>query len=250
MSYNTIQIQDGISYKIFCEKIEDMLVITHEAKKMIIEAKKNVPVNDEWIDCQPQVFSLYSLSIHEIHECEFKNIVKKMTLENAIIEIRDYDCGYHARIKCDETYRIYLSIEKMANSTMEDLIMDLAAFFKARLGISLLWKNFAVSVDFAADTSKSKTGSYHVIIPRISCCATVQKQLFNVFIRCSPKYKDRMDLSIYGNQWFRYPSQSRDRNPKRQHYVLLGKIADFMIENIKDTQNITPALHQKVFFLM
>ena len=251
MSYKSILIQDGITFKIFCEKTDDALEITHGCKSLVIETTKTtapVSSDSEWVDCQPvkptvQMFSIYPLPTYAVHKTRFERIVKKMPLQDAINELINNDRGYHARIQRDGKYKIYLDIDKMTESKIEDLLLDLAIFFKIEPGIDVR------SSDFAVTKNASKGGSFHVIIPHLSCAAYYQKKLFNSFITSCPRYKDNVDFCVYDNQWFRYPQQSKEGDTKVPHIITMGKMDDFMIENIEDTKDITDIILNNHFMV-
>lgn len=184
------------------------------------------------------VFTVYAIKKYFDANNQFiRDNFEQYTLAVLVNILLTKDKGYHIRIHPDDNYIVFGDLDNFGDTIMK-FINDFITFLKNRYDIII------EITDVKYTNNKNKAGSYHYSIPKFFCSACKLKEIHNDFKNeyASEIYvyavtlgtKHCVDLSIYGEHWFRFPLQSKESKENTLHTIVYGDMQDFIVDYIPE----------------
>ncbi len=180
-------------------------------------------------------YKLYAIDKYNKNTQFIENGYKEYNITKLIKELEN-DKGYHMRISDMGQYIFYGDCDSF-NGSFDEFSQMLIDFLN-------LHYNINISDQYISYTSNdSKPGSYHYSIPTLYASSKKLKEIHKEFynkhkdiftIKKDKKNTKVVDTSVYGNQWFRYPNQSKAGDSNAKHIVKHGNLIDFIVEYIPE----------------
>lgn len=177
---------------------------------------------------------IYPLPDYKITKKKESEIIEEHEIDDVIEMLTKYDKGYHLKIHNKKIYIFFGDLDHMTCDILE-WSNDFIPFFN---------KEFSTNITFA-DISYTKNklnnGSFHYSIPKFS--APVEK-IKSFHIKFNNEFGDKytyqsekekktcVDISIYGEKWFRMPLQSKASDKETIHEIIQGQMKDFIVSHI------------------
>jgi len=173
--------------------------------------------------------TLYNVVDYRLKEAKWANISKSGDIAD-MSNLLEQKLSYHERIESAKDYRLVVDIDnlfKYVKKDVSEILNDIATYV-------------GVDVDSISYTTNfSKEGSYHFVIPSFRMKGEDQKVFWSQF-RDKYGYGGAIDTSIYAtSKWFRLPNQIKENKDGTEHVVQNGKLSDFILNYIDETNEYT-----------
>ena len=195
-----------------------------------------------------ELYDIYEISSYKTSTNDFiENNVKQYTLEKLLQKLQS-DKGYHIRIDPEKYYTFFGDIDGHTQKS-KDFFEFMIKFLEDFYDISgLTIENISYT------KNESKEGSYHYSIPKLYCnCKKMKEIIGHMKVEYDKIYgKEQnkvIDTSIYSKHWFRMPNQSKEGVEGTEHFIVRGKMVDFVVECVDDDAvNIGSKKYKKTIF--
>ena len=183
------------------------------------------------------LYKLWALPSYCADKSFIKNNSEEYELQEKIEILESYDKCYHDRIDTTINYKFFGDCDNYKRE-MKDFAELLIAFLRN-------YYNVEIDIsDISYTENKSKTGSYHYVIPKLYASVKKLKEIhqnflteyIDEFIYVDKENKTRkvVDTTIYSDHWFRCPNQSKEGKSETRHVIMNGSMKDFILEYIEE----------------
>jgi hypothetical protein len=173
------------------------------------------------------LYSKMEIGIFKIKSYKSKNN-KNPVIYGSINDLCKYlsknNEGCHLRIKPDKFYTLYIDIDGYKKD-ITDFFMFFNKFMDEYYDVKINDEDYSYTKNY------DKEGSYHISIPKYYCQATKMKEIIINFKKIFAELIDDqnnnvIDTSVYGNQFYRLPYQSKEQDEKKIHHVIKSSTQD------------------------
>lgn len=157
-----------------------------------------------------------------------------------VLEALEEDKSYHLRIIPGATYTFFIDLDGYKDDIDEFIDEKLVPFLKEKYGLQLQ------SIDVSYTVNSGDNTKYHLAIPKFHAKSTKFVEIMENFKKYLQWRADVkiIDVSVYGDKWFRLPQQTKGLQNKNDgkaspHKIEIGEMKDFLSSYIpEDSKNI------------
>jgi P4 family phage/plasmid primase-like protien len=203
---------------------------------------------------------LYKLDDYNKSKKFIKESFINYKFDDALKKLKN-DEGFHMRIERQKTYIFYGDCDGFQGDFNEFAIL-LKEFLDKYYDIKIKKKDISYTVN---NYKKNEGGFFHYSIPSLHGIAS--EILSEIHVNFQQTYekmnyidkkgnpKNCIDKSVYRNQWFRMPNQTKEGIAGTEHIIMRGKIEDFILDYIPENslnidnkiyKNKTVSTHNKI----